>query len=58
VAGPSPDEWAVVYTGSGTAVANWYLQDPQQSVIALLTPNGGANWTLAYDASGQPYYLH
>ncbi|WP_420477879.1 RHS repeat domain-containing protein [Brevundimonas sp. FT23028] len=54
VGGPSPDEWAVIYTGATTATPQWPLQNHQASIIALTDATGAATATLAYDEYGRP----
>lgn len=54
VRGPTPDEWAVIYTGSGTGSPTYPLQNHQASVIALTDGSGVATSILSYDAYGLP----
>jgi RHS repeat-associated protein len=54
VRGPGPDEWAVIYTGSGAGSPTYPLQNHQASVIALTDATGAATSTLAFDEYGRP----
>jgi RHS repeat-associated protein len=54
VPGPSEDEAALWYSGSGTATPQWLHSDAQGSIIAWSNATGGSLGTQAYDPWGLP----